>query len=50
VSAIPNPGFTTELRDVGHDRERVRFESSTLTPESEAKWEDGELGSSERDD
>jgi uncharacterized membrane protein len=43
VSAIPQPGFTTELRDVGPERVRVRFASATSVSEFEAKWDDGEL-------
>lgn len=43
VSAIPQAGFTTELRDTGPERVRVRFVSATLVSEFEAEWEDGEL-------
>jgi hypothetical protein len=43
VSAIPQPGFTTELRDTGPERVRVRFVSSSLSSEFEAEWDNGEL-------
>lgn len=43
VSAIPQAGFTTELRDTGPERVRVRFVSATTIFEFEAKWEDGQL-------
>ncbi len=43
VSAIPQAGFTTELRDIGPDRVRVRFVSATTIFEFEAQWDDGRL-------
>ena len=43
VSAIPQAGFTTELRDTGPDRVRVRFVGATTIFEFEARWDDGEL-------
>jgi hypothetical protein len=43
VSAIPQAGFTTELRDAGPERVRVRFVGATKSFEFEAKWEDGGL-------
>ena len=43
VSAIPQAGFTTELRDTGPERVRVRFVSATTIFEFEAKWDDGQL-------
>ena len=43
VSAIPKPGFTTELRDSGPDRVRVRFSQAEQESEFEARWENGEL-------
>lgn len=43
VSAIPQAGFTTELRDVGPERVRVRFVSATTIFEFEAKWDNGQL-------
>ena len=49
VSAIPAPGFTTELREQGPDRVRVRFVSASLVSEFEAEWDDGELEISSED-
>lgn len=43
VSAIPKPGFTTELRDTGPERVRVRFSQAEHKSEFEATWENGEL-------
>ena len=43
VSAIPQAGFTTELRDTGPDRVRVRFVGATTIFEFEARWDEGEL-------
>lgn len=43
VSAIPQAGFTTELRDTGPERVRVRFVSATAIFEFEAKWDNGQL-------
>lgn len=43
VSAIPQAGYTTELRDTGPERVRVRFVGSTAIFEFEAKWDDGRL-------
>ena len=43
VSAIPQAGFTTELRDSGPERVRVRFVSATTIFEFEAELEDGQL-------
>jgi cytoskeletal protein RodZ len=43
VSAIPQAGFTTELRDTGPERVRVRFVSATTIFEFEAKWDNGRL-------
>ena len=43
VSAIPQPGFSTDLRDTGPDRVRVRFESEDHVSEFRAEWEGGEL-------
>ncbi len=43
VSAIPQAGFTTELRDGGPERVRVRFVSATKVFEFEAEWDDGQL-------
>ena len=43
ISAIPQAGFTTELRDSGPDRVRVRFVSATTIFEFEAEWDDGQL-------
>ncbi len=43
VSAIPQAGFTTELREAGPERVRVRFVGATMIFELEAKWDDGQL-------
>lgn len=43
VSAIPQAGFTTELRDAGPERVRVRFVGATTVFEFEARWDDGQL-------
>ena len=43
VTAIPQPGFSTELRDTGPERVRVRFESETHTSDFRAEWEGSEL-------
>lgn len=43
VSAIPQAGFTTELRDIGPDRVRVRFVGVATIFEFEARWDNGRL-------
>jgi hypothetical protein len=43
VSAIPQPGFTTNLEETGPKSVRVRFEGEAHTSEFRAEWEDGEL-------
>ena len=43
VTAIPQPGFSTDPRETGPDRVRVRFESDTHTSDFRAEWEGGEL-------
>ena len=43
VSAIPQAGFTTELRETGPEKVRVRFVGATVIYEFEAEWESGEL-------
>ncbi len=43
VSAIPKSGFTTELRESGPERVRVRFRSGEQTSEFEAEWDNGQL-------
>ena len=43
VTAIPQAGFSTELRETGPERVRVRFESETHTSDFRAEWEGGEL-------
>ncbi len=43
VSAIPQPGFTTEQREIGPAEVRIRFESETHTSDFRARWQDGEL-------
>ena len=43
VTAIPQPGFSTDLRETGPDRVRVRFESETHTSDFRAEWEASEL-------
>ncbi|MFW2382345.1 MAG: hypothetical protein ACN4GZ_11345 [Acidimicrobiales bacterium] len=43
VSAIPQPGFSTDPRETGPDRVRIRFESQDHTSDFRAEWEGGEL-------
>ena len=43
ISAIPQPGFSTDPRETGPDRVRIRFESETHTSDFRAEWESGEL-------
>ena len=43
VSAIPQPGFSTDPRETGPDRVRIRFESPDHTSDFRAEWEGGEL-------
>ena len=43
VSAIPRAGFSTELREAGLERVRVRFESETHTSDFRAEWEGEQL-------
>jgi hypothetical protein len=43
VTAIPQPGFSTDLRETGPERVRVRLESKTHTSDFRAEWEGSEL-------
>jgi hypothetical protein len=43
VTAIPQAGYSTDVRETGPDRVRVRFESDTHTSDFRAEWEGGEL-------
>ncbi|MGA9598442.1 MAG: hypothetical protein WBV06_19965 [Acidimicrobiia bacterium] len=43
VSAIPQPGFSTDIRNSGPEEVRVRFESPTHTSEFRARWNGGQL-------
>ena len=43
ISAIPQPGFSTELEEDGPEQVRVKFESGSHSSEFRARWEDGEL-------
>lgn len=43
VSAIPQPGFTTDLDETGPKSVRVKFVGDTHTSEFRAEWEEGEL-------
>lgn len=43
ISAVPQSGFSTDPREIGPDRVRVRFESETHTSDFRAEWEGGEL-------
>jgi hypothetical protein len=43
ISAIPQPGFSTELEEDGPDQVRVKFESDSHSSEFRARWEGGEL-------
>jgi len=49
VSAIPRPGFSTDLDKTGPETVKVKFESDDHTSEFEAKWSNGELEISERE-
>lgn len=43
VSAVPVPGYSTDLSDAGPDRVRVRFESESGASDFRAEWKSGEL-------
>jgi cytoskeletal protein RodZ len=43
ISAIPQPGFSTELQEDGPEEVRVRFRSESHNSDFRARWEDGEL-------
>lgn len=43
VTAVPQPGYSTDLREAGPDRVRVRFESESQTSDFRAEWEGSEL-------
>jgi hypothetical protein len=43
ATAIPQPGFSTEIRETGPDRVRVRFDGETHTSDFRAEWEGSEL-------
>lgn len=43
VSAIPQAGFSTDRRETGPDRVRIRFESPTHNSDFRAEWQGGEL-------
>lgn len=43
VSAIPQPGYSTDRRETGPDEVRIRFEGDDHTSEFRARWQGGEL-------
>lgn len=43
VSAIPQPGYSTDPRETGPTKVRIRFESEEHTSDFRAEWEGGEL-------
>ncbi len=43
VSAIPQPGFSTDTRETGPDEVRIRFEGDEHTSDFRARWQAGEL-------
>ncbi|MDH5616832.1 MAG: hypothetical protein OEY62_09880, partial [Acidimicrobiia bacterium] len=43
VSAIPQPGFSTDRTATGPDEVRIRFESESHTSDFHAEWKEGEL-------
>jgi hypothetical protein len=43
VTAIPQPGYSTDLRETGPERVRVRFETENHTSDFRAEWEGNEL-------
>jgi hypothetical protein len=47
VSAIPQPGFSTDIKHAGPDEVRIRFESDDHTSDFRAEWEGTELKISE---
>ncbi len=47
VSAIPQPGFSTDVKHAGPDEVRIRFESDDHASDFRAEWEDAELKISE---
>lgn len=49
VTAIPQAGFSTELRETGPDRVRVRFESENHTSDFRAEWDGDELAVTENE-
>ena len=43
VSAIPQPGFSTETRETGPEEVRIRFAGDSHTSDFRAEWKSGEL-------
>lgn len=43
ISAFPQAGYSTDIREYGPEEVRVRFESSDHTSDFRARWENGEL-------
>ena len=43
VSAIPQPGYSTDRREIGPEEVRIRFESEGHTSNFRAHWSGGEL-------
>jgi len=43
ISAVPQAGFSTELRETGPDQVRIRFESAAHNSDFRAEWQGGEL-------
>lgn len=43
VSAIPQPGYSTDRKVTGPDEVRIRFDSEAHTSDFRADWEGGEL-------
>lgn len=43
VSAFPQSGYSTDIREYGPEEVRVRFESGDHTSDFRARWENGEL-------
>lgn len=43
ISAVPQPGFSTDVRETGPDRVRIRFESEAHNSDFRAEWQGDEL-------
>lgn len=43
VSAIPQPGYSTDRKEIGPDEVRIRFESDDHTSDFRAQWSNGAL-------